>query len=80
MEAFFLFVSLSFRNSPGYPHRFEGYTLNPLSYPQFKKVFSPSGDKIHTSCAQVFRGENFASILKPQNGSCGVFGVFEQGK
>jgi hypothetical protein len=66
-KAFFLFLSLSFRNSLRYPQTFEVYAHQPSGYPQFKKVFSVPAIKIHTACAQRFRQKNFAGSPKPQN-------------
>jgi hypothetical protein len=38
-----------------------------MSFPQFKKVFSPFANKIHTGCAQRIWRKYFAGILKLQN-------------
>jgi len=38
-----------------------------MSFPQFKKVFSPFANKIHTGCAQRIWRKYFARILKLQN-------------
>jgi hypothetical protein len=67
LEAFFLFLSLSLQNSQGYPHGSTAYTQEFAVFPQFKKVFSPGGVKIHTLCAERFTGKYFVSRAKPQN-------------
>jgi hypothetical protein len=67
MEAFFLFLSFSLQNPQGYPHGPTAYTQEFAVFPQFKKVFNPGGDKIHTGCAERFTGKYFATPVKPQN-------------
>jgi hypothetical protein len=71
LEAIFLFLSLSLENSQGYPQVSAVYTQEFAVFPQFKKVFSPGGVKIHTPCAQRFTGDYFAGREKPQNAVCG---------
>jgi hypothetical protein len=48
-----------------------GCTQSHRSYPQFKKVFSPSAVKIHTGCAERIRRKNFVRILKLQDAVSG---------
>jgi hypothetical protein len=48
-----------------------GCAQYPRSYPQFKKVFSPSAVKIHTGCAERIRSKNFVRTLKLQNAVSG---------
>jgi hypothetical protein len=55
-KTFFLFVSFSYRNTPAYPQACWGYAQYRPGYPQFKKVFNPFRIKMHTGCAEVFRG------------------------
>jgi hypothetical protein len=70
----FLFLYFSLRNPQGYPHQQRHYAQPPLSYAQFKKVFSYFPDKIHTACAKRFRRKYFVGIAKPQNAVWRHFG------
>jgi hypothetical protein len=69
----FLFLYFSIGNPHSYLQQSPVCTHDPLSYPQFKKVFSYFRIYIHTSCAERFRLRNFARLLELQIGISGDF-------
>jgi hypothetical protein len=69
----FLFLNFSYRNSPVYPPIIHRYAHYSTSYPQFKKVFSPFGQKIHTGLCTKNSVQIFCRDSKTTE--CG-FGVF----